>query len=104
MAYSVVQRTQEIGIRMALGARARDVWTMVLRQGLIIVAVGIACGLLAAIALSKIVVSLLYGVSATDPLAFALSLLLLAAVALVACFFPAQRATKVDPAAAVKCL
>jgi ABC-type antimicrobial peptide transport system permease subunit len=104
MAYSVVQRTQEIGIRMALGARARDVWTMVLRQGLIIVAVGIACGLLAAIALSKIVVSLLYGVSATDPLAFALSLLLLAAVALVACFFPARRATKVDPVAAIKCL
>ena len=104
MAYSVVQRTQEIGIRMALGARARDVWTMVLRQGLIIVAVGIACGLLGAIALSKIVASLLYGVSATDPLAFALSLLLLAAVALVACFFPAKRATKVDPAAAVKCL
>ena len=103
-AYSVAQRTQEIGIRMALGAGARDVWTMVLRQGLIIAAVGIACGLLGAIALSKIVASLLYGVSATDPLAFALSLLLLAAVALVACFFPARRATKVDPVAAIKCL
>jgi macrolide transport system ATP-binding/permease protein len=104
MAYSVARRTQEIGIRMALGARARDVWTMVLREGLIIVALGIACGLLGAIALSKIVASLLYGVSATDPLAFALSLLLLAAVALVACFFPARRATKVDPVAAIKCL
>lgn len=104
MAYSVAQRTQEIGIRMALGARARDVWTMMLRQGLIIVAADIACGLLGAIALSKIVASLLYGVSATDPLAFAVSLLLLAAVALVASFFPARRATKVDPVAAIKCL
>ncbi len=104
MAYSVAQRTHEIGIRMALGARARDVWTMVLRQGLIIMAVGIACGLLGAIALSRIVASLLYGVSATDPLAFSLSLLLLAAVALAACFFPARRATKVDPVAAIKCL
>jgi ABC-type antimicrobial peptide transport system permease subunit len=104
MAYSVAQRTQEIGIRMALGARAWDVWTMVLRQGLIIVAVGIACGLLGSIALAKIIASLLYGVSATDPAAFALSLLLLAAVALSACFFPARRATKVDPVAAIKCL
>jgi putative ABC transport system permease protein len=104
MAYSVAQRTKEIGIRMALGARARDVWTMVLRQGLIIVAVGIACGLLGSITLSKIIASLLYGVSATDPVAFALSLLLLSAVALAACFFPARRATKVDPVAAIKCL
>jgi predicted permease len=104
MAYSVAQRTQEIGIRMALGASARDVWAMVLRQGLVIVAAGLACGLLGAIALSKIVASLLYGVSATDPLAFAISLLLLAGVALVACFFPARRATKVDPVAAIKCL
>lgn len=77
---------------------------MVLRQGLIIVAVGIVCGLLGSIALSKIIASLLYGVSATDPLAFALSLLLLAAVALAACFFPARSATKVDPVAAIKCL
>jgi len=104
MAYSVAQRTQEIGIRMALGARARDVWTMILRQGLIIVTVGIAGGLLGAIALSRVVASLLYGVSATDPPAFALSLLLLAAVGLAACFFPARRATKVDPVAAIKCL
>jgi putative ABC transport system permease protein len=87
-----------------LGARAWDVWTMVLRQGLIIVAVGIVCGLIGAIALSNIVASLLFGVSATDPLAFALSLLLLAGVALVACFLPARRATKVDPVAAIKCL
>jgi ABC-type antimicrobial peptide transport system permease subunit len=104
MAYSVAQRTQEIGIRMALGARARNIWTMVLLQGLIIVAVGIARGVLGSVALSKIIASLLYGVSATDRLAFALSLLLLAAVALAACFFPARRATKVDPVAAIKCL
>jgi putative ABC transport system permease protein len=104
MAYSVAQRTQEIGIRMALGARTWDVWSMVLSQGLIIVAVGIACGLLGSIALSKIIASLLYGISATDPLAFALSLLLLASAALAACFFPARRATKIDPVAAIKCL
>lgn len=104
MAYSVAQRTQEIGIRMALGARTVDVWRMVLRQGLILTAIGMACGLLCAAALSKVVASLLYGVSATDPLAFCLSSLLLAVVALAACFLPARRATKVDPVTAIKCL
>ena len=104
MAYSVAQRTQEIGIRMALGARSLDVWLMVLRQGVFLVAVGMVCGLLSAFALSKVVASLLYGVSATDPLSFVLCSLLLAAVALIACFFPARRATKVDPVVAIKCL
>lgn len=77
---------------------------MVLRQGLILTAIGMACGLLCAAALSKVVASLLYGVSATDPLAFCLSSLLLAVVALAACFLPARRATKVDPVTAIKCL
>jgi len=104
MAYSVAQRTQEIGIRMALGARTLDVWKMVLRQGLILTGIGMACGLLCAAALSKIIASLLYGVSSTDPVAFLLSSLLLAAVALAACFLPARRATKVDPVIAIKCL
>jgi macrolide transport system ATP-binding/permease protein len=104
MAYSVAQRTQEIGVRMALGARAFDVWKMVLRQGIVITAIGMVCGLLCAIGLSKVVASLLNGVSATDPLSFLFSSLLLAAVALVACFIPARRATKVDPVIAIKCL
>jgi putative ABC transport system permease protein len=102
MAYSVVQRTQEIGIRMALGARAIDVWKMVLRQGVILTAVGMLCGLLFALGLSRIVASLLYGVSATDPLTFLLISLLLAAVALLASFLPARRATKVDPVMAIR--
>jgi predicted permease len=102
MAYSVAQRTQEIGIRMALGARASDVWKMVLRQGIVLTAVGMLCGLLFALGLSKIVASLLYGVSATDPLTFLLISALLAAVALLASFFSARRATKVDPVMAIR--
>ena len=102
MAYSVAQRKQEIGIRMALGARAVDVWKMVLRQGIILTAVGMFCGLLFALGLSKIIASLLYGVSATDPLAFLLISVLLAAVALLASFLPARRATKVDPVMAIR--
>jgi putative ABC transport system permease protein len=102
MAYSVAQRTQEIGIRMALGARAIDVWKMVLRQGVILTAIGMLCGLLFALGLSKIVASLLYGVSATDPLTFLLISLLLAAVALLASFLPARRATQIDPVMAIK--
>jgi ABC-type antimicrobial peptide transport system permease subunit len=102
MAYSVGQRTQEIGIRMALGARAGDVWKMVLKQGVLITAIGMAFGLVCAIGLSGVVASLLYGVSATDPLTFLLITLLLSAVALAACFIPARRATKVDPVLAIR--
>jgi ABC-type antimicrobial peptide transport system permease subunit len=102
MAYSVNQRTQEIGIRMALGARAADVWKMVLRQGVIITAIGILLGLLGAFELSQVVASLLSGVSPTDPLTFVLVSLVLAAVAMAASFIPARRATKVDPVIAIK--
>ncbi len=104
MAYSVAQRTQEIGIRMALGARAIDVWKMVLRQGVVLTAIGMVCGLVFAVAVSRIVASLLYGVSATDPLTFLLISLPLAAVALIASFLPARRATKVDPVMAIRSL
>jgi putative ABC transport system permease protein len=104
MAYSVAQRTQEIGIRMALGARTIDVWKMVLRQGVMIMAIGMVCGVLGMIALSTVVASLLYGVSATDPVTFLIISSLLAAVALVACFLPARRATKVDPVIAIRSL
>jgi predicted permease len=104
MAYSVGQRTHEIGIRMALGARASDVWRMVLKQGVIITVIGMVCGLVCAIGLSGVVASMLYGVSATDPLTFLFITLLLAAVALAACYIPARRATKVDPVVAIRSL
>jgi macrolide transport system ATP-binding/permease protein len=102
MAYSVGQRTHEIGIRMALGARASDVWKMVLKQGVIITLIGMVFGLVCAIGLSGVVASMLYGVSATDPLTFLFITLLLSAVALGACNIPARRATKVDPVIAMR--
>lgn len=102
MAYSVGQRTQEIGIRMALGAKATDVWKMVLRQGITITASGVILGVLCAIGVSKLVANLLVGVSATDPLTFVLITLLLSGVALAACFLPARRAAAVDPVLAIR--
>jgi predicted permease len=104
MAYSVGQRTHEIGIRMALGARTSDVWKMVLKQGVIITVIGMVCGLVCAVGLSGVLASMLYGVSATDPLTFLFITLLLAAVALAACYIPARRATKVDPVIAIRSL
>jgi putative ABC transport system permease protein len=102
MAYSVAQRTREIGIRMALGANARDVLRLVLRQGMTLVSIGMAIGLAAALALSQLLKTMLFGVSATDPLTFIAIVILLAAVALLACWIPARRATKVDPIIALR--
>ncbi len=102
MAYAVVQRTQELGIRMALGATQGDVLKLVLFEGGRLAAIGLGVGLLASVALTRLMASLLFGVKPTDPVTFALVAAVLACVALIACYIPAQRATKVDPLIALR--
>ena len=102
LAYAVGQRTHEIGIRMALGARASDVPWLVLRQGLAMVGVGLAIEFVAALALTRVMESLLFGVGARDPMTFVAVALLLTAVACAACFAPAWRAARVDPMVALR--
>jgi putative ABC transport system permease protein len=102
VSYSVAQRTREIGIRLALGARARDVLRLVAGRGMALVTAGLVAGLAVSLILTRFMEGVLYGVSATDALTFAVVVLLLACVALLACLVPARRATKVDPMVALR--
>ncbi|HEY6217029.1 MAG TPA: ABC transporter permease [Pyrinomonadaceae bacterium] len=102
MSYSVVQRTNEIGIRLALGAQTRDVLLMIVKQGSKLIVVGLVIGLAGAFAATRVIASLLFGVTTKDPFTFVAAAVLLAMVALLACYVPAWRATKVDPLEALR--
>ncbi len=102
ISYIVSQRTREIGVRMALGANRRDVSRMVLRQGMILAGIGVAVGLVAAVGLTRLISSWLYGVEATDPVTFGVVAALLTAVAFVASYLPALRASRTDPLEALR--
>jgi ABC-type antimicrobial peptide transport system permease subunit len=102
VSYSVAQRTREIGVRMALGARKTNVLGLVLGQGVLVIAVGLAAGLLLAFIATRAIAGFLYGIGVTDPLTFVSVPLVLGFIALVASYVPARRATKVDPLVALR--
>jgi ABC-type antimicrobial peptide transport system permease subunit len=102
MAYAVTQRRREIGVRMALGATRRDVQRLVLGRALRIVAVGLVIGLVGAVGVTRVLQTFLFGVTPTDPIAFAAVTLLLLAVGVLAAWLPARRATRIDPSAALR--
>ena len=103
MSYSVAQRTNEIGIRLALGAQSRDVLLMIVKKGSTLIVLGLGIGLFGAYLATKVIASLLFGVTAKDPFTFAAVAVVLAIVGLMACYIPAWRATKVDPMEALRC-
>jgi len=102
MAYAVAQRTNELGLRIALGAQPGNIMALVLKQGLKLAALGVLLGLIGAVSMTRWLVSLLYDVSATDPLTFVLIALLPMIVATLACWIPARRATRVNPLVALR--
>jgi putative ABC transport system permease protein len=102
MSYAVAQRTNEIGIRLALGAQTRDVLSLVVKQGALLIAIGLVIGLIGAFAAMRVVQSLLFGVTTKDPMTFISAAAVLAVIGLLACYLPARRATKVDPIEALR--
>jgi putative ABC transport system permease protein len=103
MSYAVTRRTRELGIRVALGSSRREIVSLVLRQGMRLAAIGLAGGLVAAVALTRLMAGLLYGVRPADPATLAAVALLLGGIALAACYIPARRAMAVDPVVALRC-
>jgi ABC-type antimicrobial peptide transport system permease subunit len=102
-AYSVTQRTQEIGVRMALGAEARQVWWLIVRQSFVQLAIGLSLGMAGAVGVGRLLRSVLAQTSANDPLTLAVIAILFVIVSLAACYVPARRATAVDPMSALRC-
>jgi ABC-type antimicrobial peptide transport system permease subunit len=102
VSYAAAQRTQEIGIRIAMGASPRDILKMVLRQGLGVVGIGLALGLVIALAGTRLMSGLIVGIKPSDPLTFTVVVLLLTGIALFACWIPARRATRIDPLVALR--